>query len=311
MRLKKIRYTFQKTINTSLIFSKLYIDRNQDYRKTLFVAGTGRSGTTWVANILNYNGDYRFMFEPFTPRYVQECMNFKYRQYIRPDNKDSKFLNPAKEILSGSIRNKWIDRFNKKLLCDYRLIKDIRANLFLKWIKTNFPEIPIILVLRHPCAVANSRLKLKWDNHLDILLAQQELIDDFLMDFISEIGNCKTNFEKHVFLWCIENYIPLKQFRKGEVHIVFYENMCVNPLKEINRLFRFIGRKYTHKVFRQTKKPVMIRTDSAVLTGDELISSWKRNVRKKMIKRTIDILELFELNKIYTEKPEPNSDKIL
>lgn len=306
MELKKINFALRKRI-----FSRFFLDTNKDYRKTLFIAGTGRSGTSWISNIVNYNNYYRLMFEPFTPKYVQECKQFKYRQYIRSYDKNKKFLEPAKKILSGNIRNKWIDHSNKKFFCEYRLIKDIRANLSLKWIKANFPEIPIILVLRHPCAVAFSRLKLKWDAHLDVLLSQQELIDDFLRGFVNEIKNCKKDFEKHVFLWCIENYVPLKQFQKDDIHIICYENMCIDHCREIDRLFRFIGREYTEKVFHYVKKPIKVRKDSAILTGENLLSSWKKNVSKKMIKRTIDILELFGLSKIYSEELVPNTNEIL
>ncbi len=310
MELKKITSVFRKKINSRLLFSRFFRDTNEDYRKTILIAGTGRSGTTWIANMINYNNDYRFMFEPFMPKYVPECKQFKYRQYIRPNNNNKKFLEPANKILSGNIRNKWIDKFNKKFSCEYRLVKDIRINLFLKWIKTHFPEIPIILVLRHPCAVANSRLKLNWDNHLDSLLSQSELIEDFLKQFLGEIKKCETDFEKHVFLWCIETYVVLKQFRNSNMHIVCYENMCTDPLKEINRLFEFIGREHSEKVFHQAKKPIMIRKDSAILTGENLINQWKKDVSETMIKRTLEILELFELNKVYSEKPEPNTDKI-
>ena len=41
-----------------------------DHRQTVLLAGTGRSGTTWAANIINYANTYRFMFEPFYPQAV-------------------------------------------------------------------------------------------------------------------------------------------------------------------------------------------------------------------------------------------------
>lgn len=140
--------------------SRIFIDYGSDYRDSIFVAGTGRSGTTWISDIINYRNEYRYVFEPFNPYKVGICREFRYRQCLRPENREERFIEPAKAILSGRVRNSWTDQYNKKFFCRQRLIKDIRANFLLKWIHANFPGIPIILLLRHPCTVANSKLKL-------------------------------------------------------------------------------------------------------------------------------------------------------
>ena len=116
------------------------------------------------------------------------------RQYLRYNDHHSKFLKPATAILSGKIRHEWIDKFNRRIFSRRRLIKDIRAQLFLKWIKYNFPEIPILLLLRHPCAVANSRLKLGWGATLNDFLVQEALMDDFLNPFKKEIQSAHNMF---------------------------------------------------------------------------------------------------------------------
>jgi hypothetical protein len=168
------------------------------YRKTVFLAGTGRSGTTWLQEVINYNNAYRIMFEPFHSKRVGLIKEWNYRQYLRSDNLDDKFIKPASAILSGKIRHEWIDRSNRKHVAKKRLIKDIRAQLLLKWMKHNFPEIPIILMIRHPCAVANSKLKLKWDAHLNDFLMQDKLMIDFLNPFKKEIEGAKDLFDIHI-----------------------------------------------------------------------------------------------------------------
>lgn len=133
-----------------------------DYRQTVFLTGTGRSGTTLLANVLNHDKSYRVMFEPFSPVHVGLLKQWHYKQYLRADNREEKFLGPARRILSGKIRHGWIDKLNRKIVARKRIIKDIRTQYMLPWIKHNFPEIPIVMLLRHPCAVANSRLRLGW-----------------------------------------------------------------------------------------------------------------------------------------------------
>lgn len=285
---------------------RLLITHGGDYRDTVFLAGTGRSGTTWIANIINYRNNYRFMFEPFYPQKVDIVSHFRYKQYLRPHDHRIEFIEPARTILSGKVKNDWINKYNRRSIAKKRLIKDIRANHLLKWIKTNFPEIPIVLLLRHPCAVAYSRLKLGWDAHLEEFLAQDELMQDFLNPFTNEMQRIQNSFEKYILMWCIENYVPLKQFKTAEIHLAFYENFCVSPDTEIDRLFTFLGETYTSEVFKTIRKPSGVsRKDSAIYSGENLIESWKRHITDKQAKRAVEILSLFGLQRIYSVDSKP------
>ena len=104
--------------------SFVYLDFDKDAANTIFLAGTGRAGTTWLSDLLNFDNSYRYMFEPFFPTYVNLVKKYRVRQYLRPDNNDEYYFNIAKKVLSGDIRNIWVDRFNKKILCSkiYRKI---------------------------------------------------------------------------------------------------------------------------------------------------------------------------------------------
>ena len=290
------------------------IDSN-NHRRTVFLAGTGRSGTTWIEEIINSRNEFRIMFEPFHSKKVDLFSNWNYRQYIRCNDRRDKFLKPATTIFRGEIEHKWIDMFKQEDSSrKKRLIKDIRAQLFLKWIKCNFPKIPIILLLRHPCAVANSKLKLGWESHLDDFLIQDKLMNDYLAPFKDEIEHTESMFEKHIFMWCIENYIPLKQFKKGEILVIFYENLCIDPEDEIKKIFSFIGENYSSDILKDIIKPsALSRKESAIISGDNLLDSWREDISEDQIKRAVEICSIFGLQQIYNENTMPllNDDEAL
>lgn len=289
----------------NLIAQKISIDTH-DYRGSIFLAGTGRSGTTWVSSIVNYDNSYRDMFEPFRSNMVEMVSHFNYRQYIRPTNNEERFLGPARAILEGRIRNPWVDHLNLKMYATKRVIKDVRANLLIKWLKTHFPEIPMVLILRHPCAVANSKIKLEWETHLDAFLAQDDLMQDFLEPFRGALESAETVYDKHVLLWCVENYVPLRQFKPGEMHIVFYENFCLEPEDEIKRLFSFLNLPYGSKILEKAgKASATSRKESPIHAGRNLIESWRKHVTPDQVKKTVDTLRLFGLDKIYSEESAP------
>ena len=61
-------------------------------------------------------------------------------------------------------------------------------------------------------------------------------MEDFLNPFKEEIEKAQTRFEKFILRWCIQNYVPLKQFKRGEIHLAFYEDFCEKPKSEIDWL---------------------------------------------------------------------------
>jgi hypothetical protein len=293
-------------------YSKFYVDLNRDPRNSIFLAGSGRSGTTWASGIINYKNEYRYLFEPFHPGKVGICAGFKQRQYLRLEDRREEFLRPAQTILSGALRSRWPDHLQTRFVSGRRLIKEVRANLMLAWIRANFPEMPIVFVLRHPCAVANSMLKLRWKPVLDTLLSQEELVEDFLEPVEEEMRSAKSDFERHVFSWCVENYVPLKQLRRDEVHLTFYENLCEDPESEVKRLFAFLGKDYDENVLAKMKRPSLYsRPRSAILSGERLVDGWRKDLTSVQLERAVEILSLFELDRIYSKNTMPDASGVL
>jgi hypothetical protein len=292
----------------SRLFGKLHVDLG-DHRNSVFLAGSGRSGTTWVAGIINHRKRYRLVFEPFHPGRVDLCEHFRRKQYLRPDDRREEYLGPAREILAGRIRDPWTDRFNTRLVARRRLIKDIRANLLLGWMRANFPEVPVVLLLRHPCAVAASRLALGWKDNLWETMDQEDLVEDFLLPMEDGIRASRGAFERHVYSWCIENYVPLRQFGPGEIHLAFYENFLSCPEDEIRRLFAFLREDFDGRVFRALRRPSPLSRKGESPSTE----AWRHHVTDAQLERSAEILGLFGLDRVYGEgaMPDPSGARAL
>jgi Sulfotransferase family len=293
----------------SRLLSGLYVDLGKgDHRSSVFLAGSGRSGTTWLSEIINHRRKYRYVFEPFNPREVGPFGHFRTKQYLRPDDQREGYLDPARLALTGALRDPWTDRFNGRIVARRRLIKDIRANLVLGWIRANFPGMPIILLLRHPCAVVVSRLALGWRDNLSETMEQRELVEDFLLPMEAEIRAARGDFERHLFLWCIDNYVPMKQLGPQDLHLTFYEDLLVRPQAELQSLFTFLGEDFDDRLYRRMRRLSPLGRKN---TCRPSLEGWRTRVSDHQLQRTMEILRLFGLDHLYGEGTMPDPSCVL
>jgi hypothetical protein len=301
------RLTFAERVRRrlSIIAHNMFLDSNRDHRATVLLAGSGRSGTTWIVDVANFDNYYRLMIEPFNRGRVPAVKDFHRRQYLRPPDIDPTYLGPATSIFTGAIRDGFIDQLNRRLIVSARIVKDVGCTLMLGWLRARFPGMPIVFVLRHPCAVAHSRTKLGWDDIREDYLSQPDLIADHLAPFAQAIRDAKTDFERHVYTWCVENYVPFRQFGPDEMHVAFYENFCVDPLPELGRLFGFLGRPYDERIFKRLTRPVFSGhtpgrpRPTTSMTIDALNEPWRRQLSQAEIDRAHEIVASFGLDRIY------------
>jgi hypothetical protein len=283
---------------------RVYLDLGRGPQSTVLVAGSGRSGTTWLANILNHHNRYRYVFEPFHPGRTAPA--FAPRQYITPSDRDSGFLIPARAILSGRVRNRWADQYNRKLVARERLVKDIWSNLMLGWLHSSFPDLRMVLILRHPCAVVDSQMRFSgWDWYVDPshLLGQKDLMEDHLEPFRELLAGARSDVERHAVTWCVENLVPLRQLSAGQVHVVLYEHLVTLPEAELADLLGFLGQAWDPRALAG------VRTPSAVSGNDRLVQNpvegWTNELPGEATRRILEIAKLFGLDRLYGDEPMP------
>ena len=230
---------------------------------------------------------------------------------MRPSDSNTALADYCKAVLSGRIRDRWIDSQIDRLLPVYRVIKEIRANLFLNWFSLRFPSTPILYIIRHPCAVVLSHLQVSWEVDEDIasFLAQDRLVADFLSDKLELIRAAKTFEEKVAVVWCVTNLVPLSQFQGVQLNVFFYEHLCTQIEEEIPRIFQAIRHVYRPSVFRSAALPsVTSRLFSPIMTGGSKIDGWQKALHAEQIRRVMAIVDAFGLSHYYDETPMPRAN---
>jgi hypothetical protein len=285
---------------------------------TVILASMARSGSTLVSNIINCDNTYRILFEPFRFDLVDAAKDFVYPFYLRPDNTDPRFFHAAQEILAGKVHSKWVDKENRAVFPKKRLIKDIRINMILKWLHNCFPEVKIVFLVRHPCAVVESWMAVRYGKGiaaLNRLCTNEMFVEDIRNSILGEYRKAKSDFESLVFFWCVSHWVPFHQFHKDELYLIFYEDLLIDPKAEFEHLFSFLGHTYSpQKAFSAFSKPSStVRQDNdTFLHKSYTFDSWMAKISPQQLDRAYEIMSLFGLEEIYSPiTAKPNREAAL
>lgn len=277
---------------------------NTDLKNTILLIGSGRSGTTIISNIINYQNSFRYLFEPF--KLEKEMFSGKHGSYLRPGQYDQKKHKIIEKILSGRIQSFQVNKFNKKLFSRKRIIKDISSHFMVGYIKKNFPQVSIVALIRNPFAVIDSQINNNWQYGF---VKSNELIEDYFKkqkELIYNVYAKGSEYEKNMLWWCVRNYVLIKETPKKEL-ITFYEEYIFNPEKEIRRLFYYLNIEYKKNVLSVLKKPSQTSSEKNI-RKERLLCKWQERIPDEEIKKCKKIISAFNLDKIYGDFKKPSRE---
>jgi hypothetical protein len=287
----------------------IHIPSNSD-KDAVLLSGVPRGGTTWFLELLNYDNHYRNIFEPFHPHRCQAAREIAHHPYLSPGAHDPTVEALVEQVVSGKIRESWTDRHNRRLFSTQRLIKGIHTNLMLGWLRQQRPELPIILLNRHPVSVALSWEKLGWlrnaDGHrvADMLTGQPSLLHDWpLVGQAAGAANLDDPFEHAVFVWAVLTYVPRQQLEPDEALVVSYESALKNTAETAQRVFSYLGRSFdAEKLLTRARRPSRTtgkHRDRKRFSNQELLQEWQTRATDKQITLARDMIRFFGLDELY------------
>lgn len=226
-----------------------------------FIAGSGRSGTTWVLDALADANGLRPVFEPLNPVVSNIGFNYAHR-FLAPDASHPDLRAFFEDVIAGRRDRLWTQyrREGPRLLSfssgpdiftggqnlvfrwlkflkeaphlarmtmrPNPLVKCIRANLMLGWIARQF-DCRIVLLLRHPGAVIDSEMRNAWDPApaLDRFRSDAGLHQLSGGRYRGLLGRKLTHAQGLAAQWLIENQLAIEMAPAANVAVFFYERL--------------------------------------------------------------------------------------
>jgi hypothetical protein len=230
----------------------------------ILVTGSPRSGTTFVGRMLALSPDVHYIHEPFHPRFGPEVTAARFRRFYTylGDGSADVVLKPLARTmalhydLGPALRRarrpadarravrQWHE-FNRARWRGARpLVKDPAALFSSEWLADTF-ELKVIVMIRHPAAVAASYKRLGWevDPRFGAFLSQSELVDTLLAEYSDELrafaSEVHPPLERLALRWKLM-YHAVDQFRsrRSEWTYLRHEDLAAEPVASLGDVYR-------------------------------------------------------------------------
>lgn len=299
---------------------ELFLERSHDPSRAALVLGSGRSGTTWLAEAIARRHRSRLLFEPFHPRLG--AMGQGARLFLDPAEHPPSFERSARRVLTGRARGPYIDGVLITRLPHGRVVKDVHASNLLPWLRANHPDVPAIHVVRHPIAASLSRLRADVfygvGDYLETPAGREDAESSPTAAWLPLYDRFRGDPEPLVRLvaeWCIENAYPLSHRGDAGVALVFYERAVLDPASELSRIDGLCASALGPA--RESAAIAEVRAPSATDWGgtaaeahrsgswEEHLSRWTSEVPAPVAERCSRVISAFGLDWLYGDGPLP------
>lgn len=292
----------------------------------ILVTGAHRTGTTWVGKMLAAGGEAAYISEPLNvlhrPGVLRTPTKYWYT-YIHGGN-ETEFLPGLQETISFryhlgqeiiSLRSgkdlarmgrDWSIFLRGRLKRQIPLLKDPFAIFSAPWFARRL-GCRVVVTVRHPAAFASSLKRLEWPFDFTDLLAQPQLMQDWLEPFRQEMQNTNPadSIASASLLWVmVYRTISVRNFVRGWINqspefiLVRHEDLSADPVKGFEGLYTKLGLTFTSRAEKKileassSENPGELSrgaTHSVRLNSRQNLQNWKRRLTPEEIKSIRDI----------------------
>jgi len=213
-----------------------------------------RSGSTWVAEVLCASRGTRLIYEP--ANLPGRLFDGESAARTELPSIPGAELEAVERALRGRVRGHWVDQLCSSHVVRRRLVKDVRGVGLLGLVAARQPDVPIVMLVRHPLAIASSAVALGWTDQPDAPVADQLLAE--------------------VRRWSSAHAGALADAASDRALVVAYEHAVHDPAATFERILAHL--RAHHRTWNSVRPdPVRLEAPSATSfrrTGSRSASEW-------------------------------------
>jgi len=295
-------------------------------KDTILISGTGRSGSTWLAEMLRGLRGYKFLNEPFMDTPLRR------RTYLDSTASAPPSLSVyIRRALRGQLWRSWKWRFEADTpvgmlyefaTCRKVIAKFTRALRMVRWMHRHYEVRGTIVLIRHPCAVISSMLRHGggWhEDHLENLgespieqVLGRNLPDGLCHRFEAAVASANHRYEVLAHLWSLDYHVAFFDTENERYPwvLVPYERLLTRGASELRRIADAMDLKLTDNVLQHVDVASASASDD-LRTRDveEQLSKWKTHLNDDQVERILSIVHAYGID-MWTTGPEPDYHRL-
>jgi hypothetical protein len=270
--------------------------------ENLLICGGPRSGSTWLAELINLIPKTVILCEPLVLGQAGpfNALHFCWDQHI-PENAEWEAAKQAFELVfRGKVLNDWTcmhSPLHRFLTADRMVVKFCHANALLPWLIRNFSfKYAPIFLIRHPFAVVASQLRHgNWSYEFSGYKIPHCPFNEFYSKHAEFLSKIRTKEEALVATWCLVNLVPLLHIGNNVNWVmIYYEHLLKNPRKEMQRIFDRWQLPVPDNFLDKVAKPSATTREATFEHGAEKqLAKWKSRFNDAQLKKMMTVLEYF------------------
>jgi hypothetical protein len=301
--------------------TRLAVHRKGNLDDILVLAG-GRSGSTWLMEVIAAEPGMKFVNEPFhpimlnragLPTGLETSLPWHFRKILDvPLEAEDQFRSYLLDDRATQIKGPY-NVFSPDFhwITNRRILKEVTATAIGEWIDDQKLGFKIVYLIRHPLPTA-----LSWGQFLlwaqgNILPAQAHLLHPVfrkkflnggLYDYAWSVLRDGSDLEKYVLEWCLQNLAPLRAIQSGRDWIVItYEELVLSPVLAIHWLADRLQLRHPDRLTKgmgvpsattDPKRIKLIQQESAI----RRVQEWRSKVSLSLEKRALEIPREFGIH---------------
>jgi hypothetical protein len=283
----------------------------------LLIVGSPRSGTTWLAEVLESIPNTIHLDEPLKPynsRYALHTLGLGWYPSLAPGQDPLPHQRAFfQKLFTGQFFNPNIV-FNPSGIdfgnIEHWLIKFVRLNMLLPWVVDNFPVKKPIYIIRNPYSVIASQMKhpgwasVQWKDGF-----QRK---GFIYPHIAEkyqhlMGPIDSKEAFLATLWCMENKFLLEHpYHNHKWVTVAYEHLVLSPRQELDRIAQEVGIQLPAHILEALKKPSYSVVENDLKNDPaQQLAKWRTQLSEQQTQLVTDMLQRFGIRAYSLEQDAP------
>ena len=251
--------------------------RHHDLADTVMVVSSKRTGSTWVQELISGGSGVCPIFEPLQGDATVKRLSRGREALITPDEQ----VPDLEAFLDRSMRGAHVTKWSLQLASPRRLleadrfvVKHVQLSMAAGWLGRVFPASPMVLLVRHPCAVVQSMLTVRWSgSSSDEIFSRRPPASNRAA--LELLDGRRTRAEAFAALWASELIAMLADTDPSRASLLAYETVADDPAGALGPVMEQVGLPRPPDLVARSAKPsASTHKASVVRASGDPVTGW-------------------------------------